>query len=836
MQKAWLKRCAFSGLLIFLFSFHLRAQYHEQWNASRILHELHRLNTTTKVLYLAAHPDDENTRMISWLNHHMHIPTAYLSITRGDGGQNLIGPELREGLGVIRTHELIAARKRDAGLQFFTAANDFGFSKSVEETLRFWDENQVLYDMVWVIRHFRPDIIITRFSPEIGPRATHGHHTASAQLALKAVKMAADQTAFPDQLKHARPWQVTRVMWNTSWWFYGDQALFDSLMNAGSALKVDVGGFDPLLGESYTEIAAKARSQHRSQGFGSSGTRGESFEYLQFLEGLKPEGDLFSGISIKWEQLSGASSIARLMDRLIKSYQIHAPWLSVPQLLELRTILLALSDDALRKDKMDQLDRIILQCMGFYALAGVQSGNFTPGSMMDIDLEMVNRSPNLTFKVSNIRVNNQLQLQGTQPVSMIPGKKDIIKVNYRIPVELRPSQPYWLREPFTEGMYRTPHIALTGRDFNSPEVQVSFDVDISGQLISVQIPVYCHKTDPAKGEIIEPVHVVPDVAVQLDKPVYVFQTGKSQKVQIRLSAYADSVMGFAELNLPKGWTAQPAFYPIKLQRKGASEVLEYTVIPPANPDKAELKAMVKANGKVYSLGVQELKYEHIPYTLMFPEAKAELIHLDLKIKGQKVAYLHGAGDAVDEALRQMGYQVDVLNIDQIKATNLTSYDAVILGVRAYNTLENLPARLPELFTYIQSGGNVIVQYNTTADLPKTDLGPFPFKVSRDRVTDETASVRFLTTEHPALNIPNKLNAADFDHWVQERGLYFASDWNPAYSALLEMADPGEKASAGGLIVAPYGKGFFVYTGLSLFRQLPAGVPGAYRLLANLIAL
>lgn len=836
MRTTWFKKSACIALMGVFLTLNVKAQYHEQWNASRILHEMHRLNTTAKVLYLAAHPDDENTRMISWLNHHLHVQTAYLSITRGDGGQNLIGPELREGLGVIRSHELIAARKKDAGLQFFTAANDFGFSKSVEETLRFWDENQVLHDMVWVIRHFRPDIIITRFSPEIGPRATHGHHTASAQLALKAVKLAADQQAYPEQLKHIRPWQVTRVMWNTSWWFYGDQALFDSLMNVGSALKVDVGGFDPLLGESYTEIAAQARSQHRSQGFGSAGSRGETFEYLQFLDGFKPEGNLFSGIAVKWDQLSGASSIARLMDRLLKSYQIQAPWSSVPQLLELRELLSSITDDGLRRDKMAQLDRLILQCMGFYALAGVQQGNFTPGSAMEIDLEMVNRSAGLSFKVNNIRVNNQLQLQGTQPLSVTPNKKELVRLNYRIPAENRPSQPYWLREPYSEGMYRTPDFWLTGRDFNTAEVEVAFDLELSGQLIPVKIPVFLHKTDPAKGEIIEPVHIVPDVAVHLDKPVYVFQTGKAQKVQIRLHAYADSVKGFAELNLPRGWTAQPAFYPFSLQRKGAAEVFEFVVTPPVNADKAELKAMVKANGKVYTLGVQELKYEHIPYTLMFPEAKSELIHLDLKIKGSKVAYLHGAGDEVDKALLQMGFVVDALNIDQISADALAAYDALILGVRAYNTLEKLPARLPELLAYMKAGGNVIVQYNTTAELPKTDLGPYPFKVSRDRVTDEMADVRFLVPEHPALNVPNKLSAADFGNWVQERGLYFASDWDPTYAALLEMADPNEKPSSGALIVAPYGKGYFVYTGLSLFRQLPAGVPGAYRLLANLIAL
>jgi LmbE family N-acetylglucosaminyl deacetylase len=834
------KKLSLITLALFCFlSGAIQAQTEEQWNAAELLHEIQKLGNTSKVLYLAAHPDDENTRLISWLTNEVKANTAYLSLTRGDGGQNLIGPELREGLGVIRTHELKAARSIDGASQFFSRANDFGYSKSVEETLEFWDEEDVLHDMVWVIRNFRPDMIITRFSPEIGPRATHGHHTASAQLGLKAVKLAADETAYPNQLSRVKPWQVKQVYWNTSWWFYGDQQLFDSLMSSGEVIKVDVGGFNPLLGKSYSEIAAEARSQHKCQGFGTTGSRGELNEYLSLLwTADEVETDFHSLLHKPWSVFPNGKHIQKEYDKLQSGYSAEKPEESVLQLLAFKETLESIEDHALRKEIQKQCDLILQQMCGIFISASVNEWHAAPGDSLPLYIEIVNRSEDHTFVINSLRLGLSTHIPLPLNDVLKPGDKLTSNgtTNFGIPINHRPSQPYWLRKPHTEGMYQVNDLALLGKDFNEAEFVTTALLGFQDIQIPIEIPITYRGRDRVKGEVVEPLHVVPQVLVSLDKGVYVFRPGQAQNVEMNVRLMGDAVEGYAELNLPEGWRSEPAFYKLTLDKKAPQQSFSFQVIPPKNPVKATMGAMFKADEQVFTLGMQEIQYDHIPYTCIFPEAKADIIHLDIKVPDVKVAYVQGAGDEIPAALARMGLSCEVVPTSALNASNLSGFDAVVLGIRAYNTLNDLPLYQSELMKFVELGGTLIVQYNTSYGMPDMELGPYPLKIDRSRVTDERAPVRFVNPEHAVLNLPNKISLKDFDHWVQERGLYFPEEWDERYVPILEMADKGEEPHQGSLLVASYGKGHYVYTGLSFFRELPAGVPGAYRLFANLLAL
>ncbi len=810
----------------------------EQLGSAEILHRLHKLGNTSKVLYLAAHPDDENTRLISWLTNHLHTETAYLSLTRGDGGQNLIGPELREALGVIRTHELMAARRTDGARQFFTTANDFGYSKSVEETLKIWDEEKVLHDMVWVIRNFRPDQIITRFSPEIGPRATHGHHTASAQLALKAVEMAADPNAFEDQLKRTDIHQVKSVYWNTSWWFYGNEQLFDSLMKQGEVVRVDVGTYNALLGTSYSEIAAEARSQHKSQGFGTAGSRGQLNEYLQLLwqaDGHENENHI-AALSSNWSALENGKEIQKCYDKLLKNYQAASPESSIPDLLDYRKALQKTSNSYLRKEKTALCDELLLQMSGLYLSAWVEEWHAAAGDSLVLKMEAVNRSANQEFTIVSVESGKEHTLPYPLQGVLKPGDKLEEKSILMVESDRRPSQPYWLQKPHDMGMYSVEDYRLLGKDFNAPAYTAELLLKYGEETIPVQVPVTYRGSDRVKGEVIQPFHIVPDVVVSLDKQVYVFQPAQAQEVRMSARLNGNSAKGYAELNLPEGWIAEPAFYELELNDQNPKQEFIFKVIPPKEAQKASMGAMVKTNEQIYTLGMQEINYEHIPYTCIFPPASADIIHLEIQVPKVKVAYLQGAGDEVPEALMLMGVDCNLLTTGNLTKDQLSAYDVLVLGIRAFNTLSDLPLYHNDLMEFVKNGGNLIVQYNTSYGLPSEPLGPYPLTVSRDRVTDEHAPVRFIDAAHPVLNVPNKIGPDDFDGWVQERGLYFPSKWDEHYQPILEMADPGEEPHQGSLLVAKYGQGHYVYTGLSFFRELPAGVPGAYRLFANLLAL
>lgn len=809
------------------------AQRPEKPSASDIYHQIEKLNFLGNVLYVAAHPDDENTRLIAYLANHVHARTGYLSLTRGDGGQNLIGPELRELLGVIRTQELIEARRIDGGEQFFTRANDFGFSKNPTETLAIWDKEQVLSDMVWVMRQFRPDIIINRFDHR-SPGTTHGHHTASAQLALEAFERSAAATSFPEQLTLIQPWQPKRIYFNTSWWFYGSKEKFEKA-DKSNLTSLDIGIFYPYNGKSNQEIAALSRSCHQSQGFGNTGTRGSEMEYLEWLKGDKPtaSSNLFEGIDTTWNRLAEGKPIGALLERVQKSFNFNNPAASLPDLVKAYTLIQQLSDPFWREQKSEEIKRIIAACAGLYLEAVADTQEVTPGSSLGIKVEAINRS------AADIRLT-RIETYPSTPVdwnnvSLPYNQVKTHSFTMTLPANHPYTAPYYLEETARLGMYSVS--ALTRR--SKPDVERPTNVTFILSVLGVDIPftkkVVYKYNDDVKGEVYQPLDIVPVVTSTLKDKVMIFPKNRAREVQVVIKAGKGNIEGTAHLEVPSTWKIIPESIPFSLQRKGETTTLTFTLTPPKEASEAVIQSVVTVGEATYSWDKVDIQYPHIYKQMVLKPATAKAIKLDIKTHEEKIGYIMGAGDEIPTSLQQMGYSVTLLQPESLTAQVLQAFDVVITGIRAYNVVSALAYKQALLLDFVKNGKTLIVQYNTLDDFVTKDFAPYPIKISRDRVTEETAEVRFLQPNHRIMTSPNKLTAADFQGWKQEQGLYYPSEWDSQYTALLSANDTGEKPKDGALLVASYGKGTYIYTGLSFFRELPEGVPGAYRLLANLIS-
>ena len=801
----------------------------EQMNASDIQLALQKLNVLGRVLYIAAHPDDENTNLMAlWANGSLY-DAAYLSVTRGDGGQNLIGPELGERLGVIRTEELLDARRIDHAQQFFTRATDFGFSKTADETLRIWDHQKILADIVWVVRNFRPDVMVTRFSPE--DQKTHGHHTASAILAQEAFSAAADPNRFPEQLAFVKPWQATRLVWNTSPFFFTNRNL--SFDPTGLTV-LEAGGYNPLLGKAYTEIAAASVSMHKSQGVGSPPRRGARKEYFKPLEGQPMTSALFEGVDTTWSRVANSESVAEQIRQIISKFNPADPAASVPELLKLRQSMSGIQDESWIAEKKAQLDKIIAGCLGLHVEASTATEAFTPGQTAAIKLEAINRS-NVPVTLQEARFPNTGDSNKID--AALPSNELVTKdLSCRIPDDAEYSQPYWLRKPGALGTFAVDDQKLIGLPENPPALPVEMVLQVNGQELRYLVDTKYRAVDPVAGEVRSPVVISPPAFVNVGNSVFVFPTNQPKPVSVRVTAATGAVKGELKLAAPQGWQVSPASIPVDLKAANAEMATTFTVKPPNQNGEGTLRAIVSIDGRDYSLERIRISYPHIGVQTLMPPAQAKLVRADIRKKGERIGYIPGAGDDVPESLRQIGYSVKVLSEPEITAKNLTQFSAVVLGIRAYNTQDRISNWLPELFDYVKDGGVAIAQYNTLADLKTNQLGPYPLEISRDRVTDENAQVRVLAPSNPLMNLPNKITPKDFDGWVQERGLYFPNKWDTAWTPILSCNDPKEKPLDGGLLVAKSGKGFFVYTSYSWFRQLPAGVPGAYRLFANMLSL
>lgn len=823
-------RCVGALLMIVSASGSFAAQAPRPMDAAEIRLALEKLNVLGRVLYVAAHPDDENTGLIAYWANGALYDAAYLSLTRGDGGQNLIGPELREQLGVIRTQELLAARRIDHGQQFFTRANDFGFSKSKEETLRIWDRDKVLADVVWVIRSFRPDVIVTRFTAD--DDATHGHHSASAQLAQEAFRAAADPKRFPEQLQFVSVWQPTRLLWNTSAFFFRAR---NQPFDKTGLIEVDAGGYQPLLGKSYAEIAAASRTMHKSQGFGVNIERGEQKEYFKLLDGKPVEGaNLFSGIDTSWTRVPSGPAVAGKLRALLEHYDAKQPSASVPALLEIRKAL-AGSEEFWTKTKRDEIDRVIAACLGLHLEAITEKPNAQPGGPVALQVEAINRSTE-AVQLKSMRIGSDAPV--SLDAALRPNELVTKKANVTLPADTPSSQPCWLREEGTTGTFAVADQRLIGRPENPPALPVQLTIAVGGQEIVYGVDARFRKVDRVQGEVSQPLVVGPPVVVDLPRPVFVFGNAQPKSINVRVIAAAENFVGSVALEAPAGWKIEPASAPVELHGAESETSCVFQISPPTTAGDAMVRAFtVDASGKREpAFGRIRIEYPHIEPQTLIPRAEAKLVRADIQNGARHIGYIPGAGDAIPESLREIGSDVEILNNEQIKADNLARFDAVVLGVRIYNVNPvRMAAWFPELLAYAKKGGVVIAQYNTTPG-PKPELLPRPLRVSRDRVTDENAEVRILAPDHPILNRPNKITADDFKGWVQERGLYFPDQWDPAWQPILSSNDPGEKPLDGGLLVTRCEQGWFVYTGYSWFRELPAGVPGAYRLFANMVSL
>lgn len=767
-----------------------------QTSAVDIYEGLKKLNVLGSVLYIAAHPDDENNTLLPYLAKEKMYRTAYLSLTRGDGGQNLIGPEQGVELGMIRTQELIAARKIDGCEQYFTSAYEFGYSKSVDETFNFWNKQKVLYDAVYVIRKFQPDIIIARFPPD--KRAGHGHHTASAIIAEEAFYAAANPNMFPEQLKNGiTTWQAKRLLWNT--YNFGSNNT-----TAANQLQLEVGMYNALIGKSYGEIGGEARTMHKSQGEGRPRRKGSITEYFAMVAGDTAYTDIMEGVTTTWSRLQ-QPNLTNQVNSVIQQFNFEQPQASVPLLVSIYKQVKQLPNSVWRNQKLTELQEIIFNAAALVIEATTNTEGVVQGDSLTVSFFANNRT-NIPVQLNAVKVqgfDSVLQLNLKLNTNYSFSKK--IRVNIATDI----SQPYWLKYPKTEGMFVVEADSLLFLPDNLHQLYAHFTVDIAGVTFSFNKPIWYKTVHPVRGELYEPLAVLPTQEIFFDKENYIALNAKFVQPKIIKKQYNYSTKSYTEI--------EELFFIDSLKNQNFQ------------------KKVVSAPG----VSKQVIYYPHIPKLTWFKTASANIVKVDAVVKGKYIGYIPGAGDKLPEALEVLGYVVETLNENTFTPSYLKKFDAIVIGIRAHNIYEYLTTKNEVLNNYIKNGGNVIVQYirNNIVNGKSIKLGPFSFMPNpQARITNENAKVTFINPNHVVLNYPNKITQQDFEHWVQERSTYQAEQRAKEWQPILLMNDEGENGTDGSLLIAPYGKGNIVYCSLALFRQLPAGVAGAYRLLANFIAL
>jgi LmbE family N-acetylglucosaminyl deacetylase len=789
---------------------------------------LERLCVLGSVLIVGAHPDDENSALLAYLARGRKARAAYLALTRGEGGQNLIGPEQGELLGLIRTQELLAARRIDGGEQYFTRAIDFGFSKSADETLAKWGREAILGDLVWTIRRFRPDVIVTMSTGT--PRDGHGHHQSSGILIREAFTAAADKTRFPEQLRWTELWQATRLLQSG----YGQA----SGPGAGGAIQLNTGDFDKILGFGYNEIAGMSRSMHKSQGMGSPERRGSAASSLSPAAGSSATRDIFDGIDTTWNRLPGGGAVAGILEEAARSFLAEQPEKTIPLLVKARPLVAAIKDPWARL-KLQELDEAIALCTGLWLDASADNYAVVPGGALQVNVEVINRS-RFPLALKSVRLEGMASAPAAEseaaPLAYNEPSRRSIRVT--VPADEPYSQPFWLRQPRKGDTYVIDDQEMVGRADSPALLQARFRLQAGSEEIELVRPVVHRYVDRVEGEATRPLTVVPPVAVSISEPVLMFPDAKAKNVEVLLISNIAGASGVLSLKAPPGWRVQPGSLPFRIANAGEETTLPFTVSSPAGPARGELRAVANVDGREISVGVRVISYPGIPPQTVFPPAVSELVRADVRIIARKVGYVMGAGDEVPEALRQLGCEVTLLSAEDLARGNLNLFDAIVTGVRAYNVRADLAASQNRLLDYVREGGTLIVQYNVADGRSPGRLeriGPYPLRLGRDRVTVEEAPVTFLNRNHPLLQSPNRITEDDFRGWIQERGLYFASSWDANYEPLFESHDPGEPPLQGGALYARYGKGAYIFTAFAWFRQLPAGAPGAFRIFANFLS-
>jgi len=820
--------------------------------SAKVYAELKKLKSMTSVLYIAAHPDDENTRLLSWLATGQHIRTAYMSITRGDGGQNIIGGEQGAALGIIRTYELLEARKLDGAEQYFGRAVDFGFSKTSEETFKHWDRIALIADVVRTIREFKPDVVICRFPKD--SLAGHGQHAASAIIAEDAFKYCLGTLDLPqadlDSIeKGATRGFRAKEQWKPSRLLYNALRFGNRSVSVDGMFKLDVGQYDPTIGLGYGELAGISRSLHKSQGAGTQSTPGIQPEFFATLSGAAPTKSLFDGIDTTWNRI-GRSDIEREIDAVIAAFDMTHPERSTTALLKIRRSINELKDAYWRKQKIAEIERIILSCIGFMADASVSAPFAVEGASdtLSVTIRVTSRAGKpVSVKIKDLKELNCEHDSLVSITSKFSGRTTV-------------SAPYWLTDtgptaasrerqlpndaPLpTKNSSAQPPTINTGTVSRSTSLFAFGDIiatrpsmsrfplriTIDQDTITTSIPISYKKLDPLRGDVFEELRVVPIVSVE---PMSTVSVGTTQpELKIRLRAFSD--IQNATIRFLDGTKEVASVSGINVH--GSTDTL--VTLTPNVTKNSVLTVQVDVKGKTYSNYVKTISYDHIPTIQYLEPAEVNIVTEQVKITAKRIAYVAGAGEFAPEFLRGMGVVVDEIDeATMLKTQELLKYDAVLVGIRAINTNKNMKYLMPALMHYVEEGGTLVMQYNTMQTMSTKDLGPYPLPLTNKRVTEEDANVTILTPGHALLSTPNPITQTDFNGWVQERGLYFPFEFDPKYEALLSMHDTKEQPLNGALLYAKHGKGHYVYCALSLFRQLPAGVPGAMKLLGNMLSL
>ena len=850
--------CLAGLLLLSLFSIPLSAtppELEEDQGLTGFGLALRRLPATGSLLYITAHPDDEHNAVLAKVSRGLGIRTALLSLTRGDGGQNEIGPELFEALGVLRTQELLRVHRFDGASPYFTRAYEFGYSFSVEETLERWGE-EVLQDVVRVIREFRPDVIVT-----LNPRGAGGgqHHQASARLAARAFRQASDPARFPEQIDEGlRAWRPSRLFQAPGvGWAWGD-----GRSGSGRTAAIDVGGYDPLLGESYAEFGARARSSHRCQGMNILPEPESRTAYFRLVEGDPDLGDgtgFFGGLDISLTRVArhdrelagGLERLQRLIRQIRDDYaesRLDQAAAGVMQGLalvrelasrtghaEARFLLRAKEKDflaAARRGHFIYLDALVRRS---------RDGRVNPGEEVSVQVRFLSRSGN-PARLRSV----QLSGAGDWNVRSLGSSGPISEFRVTVPAEAGYTQPYWFRADSKIDLFSV-RDGFSGVEAVSPpalKAQVTYvsdDVEASAE-----VPVQYRWFDPViGGERRRELQVVPELTLGLEPEVRIFVPGAAQGKTFRVRVENErpgSLDTVVELLAPEGWRVRPRTRELSLRREGETATVTFEVEPPQDlePGSFRLEARARTGDRTYSQGYRSIDYHHVETRHLYRQARSRVQAFDVTVAPVRVGYVMGVGDQVPAAIEDLGLDLTYLDASDLAESDLSGFDVIVTGVRAYLNRADLRSNNHRLLEYVRQGGHLLVQYNKY-EFNREQYGPYPARIHRphDRVTDETSPVRVLEPDHPVLNWPNAITDADWEDWVQERGLYFLGEWDPAYRPLLELQDPfpnNPDPKRGSLVVARYGKGTYVYTGLGFFRQLPAGVPGAFRLWANLLSL
>ena len=877
----WAPRAAICGLLI-LGLIPIRGQRILSGEIE-IREALERLNTLGSVMMIGAHPDDEREQVLAYLALGRHVRTAYLSLTRGEGGQNLIGPEQGDELGIIRSQELLASRRIDGAEQYFTRAIDFGFSKTADETLQKWDRNKVLGDVVYNIRRFRPDVVILVFSGT--PRDGHGHHQASSILGKEAFSLAGDPTKFPEQLAYVQPWAPKLLMMNAGGPGGGQNKGKGGKNKADDTppadrLNLDVGVYSPELGASFGEIGGASRSANRTQGTGAAETKGSQMAPMETVSGDKATKDLFENLDISWNRLPGGAAVGEIVKQAVNSFVPAHPEALLPQLVKARPLIVALvaaTKDPMAERKLKELDETIALCSGLALEAQSDKAAVSPGATLRVNFTAIQRLPN-QVALTGIRLTG---MEGAPTVNLAPtvlvnNQPSRYNASFTIPQNQPYTQPYWLERTKDGALYSVPDPRDIGLPENPPALTAHFRVQIAGTELELTRPVQYRYVDRVFGEQIRPFTVIPPVAVSLPESALVFGDAKPRRIEVTVRSNGGKVAGDLHLDLPTGWTADPASSHFELAATEEQTNVFFNLVPPAGDSRGKIHAIAQVGTQTVSTGTEVIQYPHITTQTLLPPAQATLVRADIRILAKTVGYIMGAGDDVPQAIRQLGCEVTLLTESDLSHGDLARFDAIVTGVRAFNTRPDLRANYQRLFDYASNGGTLIVQYNVPeggappqgaqgqgappapgapqaapaqpAPAPPpavaaagdggllAHIGPYPIRISRnDRVTVEEAPITFPNPDVRLLHVPNQINSADFDGWVQERGLYFSDQWDPKYVSVLESHDPGEMPLPGGMLYTPLGKGAYIFSAYDWFRELPAGVPGAYRLFANMLS-